>query len=133
MKTLSRSQAIADLKREVLKLVDSEHSLCQVAARRGILCNGFARFDTVELAEYVPWRLPSGTGRAEVERQANHWLAALQDVEAGRLPCDEGVARGRMCAGWEEFFEGELARFHREMCGEEVRVVPDGLLEPEVR
>jgi len=32
-------------------------------------------------------------------------------------------------AGWDEFYESELARFHEEMFGEEVFVVPDDLLE----
>lgn len=132
MKTISRSQAIADLRREFLKLVDADHSLCQVAARRGLFCNGFARFGTDELAERLPWRVPAGTARAEVERQANAWLSAVQDLAHGRLPCEGEVERGRLCAGWEEFFESELARFHREMCGDEVRVVPDVLLEPTV-
>jgi hypothetical protein len=43
MRTISRSQAICDLRRKLLELVDQERSLCLVAARRGIFCNGFGR------------------------------------------------------------------------------------------
>lgn len=128
MRTISRSQAIADLRRELLKLVDEEHSLCLVAARRGIFCNGFGRFETVDLAERLPGSVPPATERVEIERRANAWLSELQDLRAGRLPCDH-EGRSSLCAGWEEFFEAELARFYLEMLGEEVRVVPDSLLE----
>lgn len=133
MRTISRSQAIADLRRELLKLVDEEHSLCLVAARRGIFCNGLGRWDTEELAARLPWPVEGAVPeRAEVERQANRWLSAVQDLRAGRLPCDQTPGRSPLCAGWEEFYEGELARFHLELVGEEVRVVPDALLEPGV-
>jgi hypothetical protein len=57
-------------------------------------------------------------------------MLGLQDLRAGRLPCDvEPGERSLLCAGWDEFYEGELAQFHREMLGEDVRVVPDHLLE----
>jgi hypothetical protein len=132
MRTISRSQAIANLRRELLKLVDEEHSLCLVAARRGLICNGLGRWSTAELVRRLPWRTPSAAPeRAEVERLANDWLSAFQDRPSGRLPCDPAPGRASLCAGWEEFYEGELARFHREMCGEEVRVVPDALLAPD--
>jgi hypothetical protein len=133
MRTLSRTQAIAELRTELLKLVDADHSLCAVAARRGLFCNGLGRFDTAELRKCLP-----GTGssepaaeRAAVEREVNQWLASLQDVSTERLPCDH-PGRSSLCAGWEEFFEAELARFYLEMLGEEVRVVPDSLLLPDV-
>lgn len=132
MNTITRSQAIANLRRELLKLVDEDHSLCLVAARRGLFCGGLERFSTAELVRRLPWSLPEGSEptRSEVERQANHWLSGLQDLRVRRLPCDAVEGCARLCAGWEEFYEGELAHFHRELCGEEVRVVPDALLEP---
>ncbi len=129
---MSRSQAIADLRRELLKFVDQEHSLCLVAAQRGIFCNGFGRWSTAELERRLPCRTPAEgePKRADVVRRANHWLSGLQDVHAGRLPCDVLQDHRSLCAGWEEFFESELAIYYREMCGEDVRVVPDALLEP---
>ena len=131
MKTITRSQAIEDLRRELLKLVDERNSLCLVAARRGIFCGGFGRWGKEELERRIPALLscePERT-RAEVERRANRWLLGLQDP--GKLPCDvDHGGRSPLCAGWDEFYESELAHFHREMYGEEVRVVPDELLEP---
>jgi len=128
MKTISRSQAISDLRHQLLKLVDREHSLCQVAARRGLFCNGFGRWSKEELERRIPGCSkgePEPT-RAEIEREANRRMLPLQDVRAGKLPCDDGTI---LCAGWDEFYESELARFHREMLGESVRVVPDEILE----
>jgi hypothetical protein len=133
MRTITRSQAIAALRRQLLKLVDERESLCQVAARRGIFCTGLGRWSTEDLARRVPERFARGPEptRAEVERLANRWLLESQDVRSGRLPCDaECGSRSPLCAGWDEFYESELSFFHRELCGEEVRVVPDDLLDP---
>ncbi len=133
MKTIARSQAIEALRGELLKLVSEGRSLCLVAARRGLFCGGFARWSDEELAQRIPDGPQAGPGdtRAELERQANRWQLGLQDARTGRLPCDgDGACHSRLCAGWDEFYEGELAGFYREMCGEEVRVVPDELFEP---
>jgi len=130
MRTLTRSQVIEDLRVELLKLVDDEHSLCLVAARRGLFCNGFGRWERGELERRFPWileREPRPT-TDEIACQANHWQLGAQDVRAGRLPCDvEGGPSTLPCSGWNEFYEADLARFYLEMRGEEVRVVPDGL------
>lgn len=133
MKIISRSQAIEDLRRELVKLVTEGRSLCMVAARRGLFCTGFDRWSDAELARHCSGELQPGPGvtRAEMERQADLWQLGLQNTRTGRLPCDAGgVIRSRLCAGWDEFYERELAGFYREMCGEDVRVVPDELLEP---
>ncbi len=129
MKILTRSQAIADLRRELLRLVDENTSLCRVAARRGLFCNGFGRWSRAELELRFPWLLAPATGsRAELERRADRWQLASQDWRAGRLPCDLGMkGRASPCSGWDEFYESELAQFHRELVGEDVRVVPDWL------
>jgi len=132
MKTISRSQAIEMLRREFLKLVDEDCSLCLVAARRGIFCNGFGRWDDAELAKRFPWILhrEPGCSRSQVEHQANRWQLGAQSIPEGRLPCDvEHRPHSLPCAGWDEFYEKELAQFYLEMCGEEVRVVPDGFVD----
>jgi len=132
MRTITRSHAIGDLRRELLELVDAEHSLCLVASRRGIFCGGFGRWNDDELEQRLPWilhREPACT-RAAAERQANRWMLGSQDARAGELPCDAG-RRTSLCAGWDEFYEGELARYYLETCGEKVRVVPDGFAEAE--
>lgn len=136
MKTITRSQAIQDLHLELLKLVDEQSSLCQVAARRGLFCNGFERWSDEELEQRIPWEW-QGEGkktRAELLRLVNLWMLGLQNLRAGRLPCDleaDGQCRSPFCGGWEQFSESELGQFHSELCGEEIQVVADAALEPE--
>lgn len=130
MQTILRSQAIADLRRELLKLVDAERSLCLVAERRGIFCNGLGRFSKQELEERLAkiLHVEAGCTRAQLEGRVDRLQFGLQDLPAGKLPCDvDGGCRSLVCAGWDEFYEIELAQFYLEMCGEEVRVVPDDL------
>ena len=83
MRTISRSQAISDLRCELLKLVDREHSLCQVAARRGLFCNGFGRWSTEELERRTPHSThePEAT-RDEIER--TFILATLTHFEGDK-------------------------------------------------
>lgn len=130
---VSRRQAIADLHAELLRCVDDQSSLCRVAGRQGFFCGGFAGMSPEERARRFPRLPPEVLGDREAfERLAETDLLALQDVAVGRLPCDvDGELRVQPCAGWEEFYESELARFHRELCGEDVEVVPDGLFEDE--
>lgn len=128
---IPRRKAIADLRAELLRCVDDQNSLCRVAGRQGFFCCGFAGMDREELARRFP-TLPAELldDPEAFERRVEKDLLALQDVSHGKLPCDvEGEFRAHPCAGWEEFYEGELARFHRELCGEDVEVVPDVLVD----
>jgi hypothetical protein len=121
-RVLFRSQAIDELRREFLKLVDDEHSLCLVAERRGIFCNGFARFERSELEKRFPdlARDPTAS-ESELHERANAVQLSLQDLKAGRLPCD---VKSACCAGWSELTDSQLAQLHRETFGEDVEVVP---------
>lgn len=137
MKTITRTQAIHDLRAALRPLVDHETSLCAAVARRRIFCRGFDQWSLAELRERYPWlaeRHPDADRETFLEL-ANHWQCCRQGVEHGRLPCDVAPRhRGSSpCAGWEDFYEAELARFHGELCGEAVRVVPDELGLPEQR
>lgn len=131
MKVITRNEAIDAIRGALLDLVDDESSLCQVADRLGIFCGGFSQWSLDELKQRFPWivdRHPD-VGRAELERLANRWCLTRQSVEHGRVPCDllaRAPAR-KPCAGWEEFYEAEIAGFHRELLGEEVKVVPEAL------
>jgi len=132
MKTITRSEAIEHLRPELLDLVENGHSLCEVAAEFGFFCGGFSRWTFEELKERFPWimRAEPNLDRRGLEQRADEWLMHLQDTAAGKLPCDVlcGTARATPCHGWDEFYEAELARYCSELCGETVRVVPDGTL-----
>jgi hypothetical protein len=127
MRTIPRTQAIADLREVLLRMVDRDNSLCRVASWRGLFCHGFAQWSRAELEQRFPelQRQPA-LARGHLELQANRCQLGRQDVLRGKLPCDVAEGEHAPCHGWAEFDEGELARFHRELCGEAVAVVPDG-------
>ena len=127
MRRITRTQAIEELREVLLRMVDPQNSLCRVAAWRELFCRGFSQWNRWELARRFPevQRVPS-LPRPQMERMANDRQLARQDVLAGRLPCDVAAEEsGAPCRGWNEFSDGDLARFHREVCGEAVEVVPD--------
>lgn len=131
MRTITRTQAIYELRAALRPLVDAETSLCAAVAQRGVFCGGFAQWSLPELQKRYPWiaeRHPEADRERFIEL-ANHWQRCRTGVEQGRLPCDVATRhRGSSpCAGWEEFYEGELAYFVAELCGENVQVVPDDL------
>lgn len=131
MRTITRTQAIVELRGALRPLVEPRTSLCAAVGRRGVFCRGHAQWNLAELRERYPWiaeRHPEADREAFLEL-ANRWECGRRGVEQGRLPCDVAPRRRGTapCAGWEEFYEPELARFHEELCGEPVRVVPEGL------
>ena len=71
----TRTEAIARLREGLLALCDDEHSMCEVAASRGIFCRGFQRWHEAEF--HRKWRTALGQSthltRAQLERLANIW------------------------------------------------------------
>ncbi len=128
MRQITRSRAIEDLREVLLRMVDRENSLCRVVTWRRLFCQGFAQWSRPELERRFPelQREPP-LERGHLELAANRCQLGRQDVQRGKLPCDVNPAEDRHapCMGWSEFDERELARFHREICGEAVEVVPD--------
>ena len=127
--TLTRSEAIALLRRSCLAMVDEEHSLCQVAARLHILCGGFSQWTSAELRQRYDWiaRKHPKTTRRELESLANRWQLARQFALDEELSCDV-QQRERIhpiCLGWQGHSDEDLARFCTELKGGEFRVVPD--------
>jgi hypothetical protein len=126
---MTRSEAIALLRERCSALVDEKHSLCQVAARLHILCGGFSQWSSRELKQRFDWiaRRRPGVTRKELEELANRWLLARQFVLDEPLACDAVMQEKihPVCRGWDEFSEEDLARFCRELTGEEVAVCPD--------
>jgi hypothetical protein len=130
VKTITRTQAIADIRAKLLELVDDDHSVCEVATRYGIFCGGFAQWSFNELKKRYPFIVRSRPHitREELEDLANRWQLARQFVLDQPTACDvQEIDEGRhTCQGWNEFTEEELAGYHATLCGEQVQVVADG-------
>ncbi|HKA36082.1 MAG TPA: hypothetical protein VKH43_04635 [Thermoanaerobaculia bacterium] len=120
----SRPKAISRLRETLLRLADDEHSMCQVAADRGIFCHGFRRWGPREFDRR--WRNAIGRSthltRAQMEEFANVWQLAEQIRNGVSLACDTRTRTGGPCRGWEEFSNAELARFCADLLGENVVV-----------
>ena len=128
MKTLTRAQAIEALRSRLLELTDEDHCVCEVAARNGIYCHGFSQWSFDELKARYWWladRRPHVT-REELERLANIWQVARQQVLGTELACDTQSLEHDTCMGWDEWDEATLGRYVHEVCGMEVSVLPDG-------
>jgi uncharacterized protein YbjT (DUF2867 family) len=117
----SRGEAIDRLRGALLALTDEEHSLCEVAAEKGIFCRGFRRFDDAEFRRRFRSTLGNGAGhldRARMERLANVFELSMQRRWRVSLACDAQTrARGGHCRGWDEFSNDELGRFCADILG----------------
>ena len=127
MKQCTRQEAIDGLRQALESLCDDEHSVCQVAAAKGLFCHGFAQWKFGELKERYPQitRSRPALTRAELEELANRWQLARQFVDEGHhMACDlqPKETRFQQCRGWDEFDDRQLERFHAEVCGEEVEI-----------
>ncbi len=123
-RTLTRDEAIEALRLALLEMTDEDHSMCQVAAERGLICRGFAQWDDDEFRrrfEDVARRRPLAT-RSQLERLANTWQLARQIVEQVPISCDVGQRDHKTCRGWDGFSDEQLARYVREIIGESVVV-----------
>ena len=126
-KTLTRSDAITELQRIFLRLVDDEHSMCEVAARLDIYCRGFAQHSFEELKKRYDWlvaRRPDIT-REELERLANIWQLARQDLRCTATSCDTQTIERDTCQGWDNWTDADLERYLLELGGTECEVVAD--------
>jgi hypothetical protein len=126
MKELTRREVISALRRELLAVTGEDHSVCQIAKEKNLFCRGFARWKLHELKQRYPQitRSHPHPTRAEMEDLADRWQMARQFATDEALACDVQMHEGehRTCKGWDEFDDEELARFHAELCGEEVRI-----------
>jgi hypothetical protein len=106
-------------------MTDEDHSLCEVAAERGIFCTGFRRFDDREFRRRFKDTLGYSTHleRTEMEKLANVWELAEQIRWRVGLACDAQTrARGGHCRGWDEFSNADLARYCADILGKSVVV-----------
>ena len=123
--TWARGEAIANLRKALVKITDDDHSLCQVAAERGIFCHGFRRWNAREFDRH--WRNAIGRSsylsRAQMEEFANIWQLAEQIRRGVTLACDAQVAERGTCRGWDEFSNADLSRFCCDILGQDVEVL----------
>ena len=124
----SRREAIARLRAALVALTDEEHSICHVAAKLGIFCGGFRRWNASEFDRR--WRSAIGRSthltRPQMEEFANLWQLAEQIRQRVALACDTKTKNGGTCQGWDEFSNADLARFCADVLGQNVEVIECG-------
>lgn len=121
---ISRESAISRLRAALIRLVDDEHSICLVAAQKGIFCQGFRRYSDAQLEEKYRsiLRATPGASRAAIEDLANRWQLSRQLFDEVPLACDAQQREHDTCHGWDEFTNEDLARFCLELLGQDVSV-----------
>ena len=125
MAMISRDEAIAQLREQFLAMTDDEHSVCQVAADRGIFCNGFRRYSDTELRDRYWWivRKKPDIARPDLENLANLWQLAQQEVQQMPCACDVQTRLHDTCRGWHDFTNDQLATYYEQIVGKAVRVI----------
>lgn len=120
----SRRDAIDRLRDALRLLVDDEHSMCQVAAERGVFCRGFRRWPDSEFDRRFRQALGRSThlSRAQMEELADLWQLAEQVRCRVGLICDAQTAHHGACRGWDEFSNEDLARYCSDLLGANVVV-----------
>jgi hypothetical protein len=128
-KVISRSEAIGRLRRHLKTLTDDEHSMCQVAAKKGIFCHGFARWSDDELRKHFSGLVKQRPklNRWQLEELANRWELARQIVQNVTLACDVQTKEHDTCRGWDDFGNEELARFCADILALDVVVSESGM------
>jgi hypothetical protein len=124
MKTISRQQALDDLRAKLVSLTDEDHCACQVAARLHIYCGGFSQHSYQELKERYAWivKTRAHVSRPELEDLANRWQLARQFVQGTELSCDTQSLEHHTCKGWDGFSDAQLVQYYKELLGEDVEI-----------
>ncbi len=122
---IARSAAIRRLRDVLLLMTDEDHSICRIAAERGIFCKGFKRYDDEELRQRYAWLVNRDPeiSRHRLEDLADRWQLARQVFDAVPIACDAQQIEHDTCGGWDEFSDDDLVRFCREILHENVIIV----------
>ena len=122
--TITRTDAIRNLRRELMANTDAETSVCKVASDRGVFCNGFKRYSDTELRGRYDWIVAKNPlmSRAELERIANDWQLAQQEVNDLPFACDVQQRLHDTCRGWDDFSNEQLAKFYFQLTGQEIMI-----------
>ena len=121
---MTRSEATKAIRAKLLELVDDDHSMCQVAAEKGIYCQGFRRLSDEDLKKRHSWlvRRNPKMSREELEDLANRWQLVRQIVDKVPISCDVQSMEHDTCEGWSTFDDTTLARFYRDLVGVEITI-----------
>ncbi len=121
----ARDDAIRHLRESLLKLTDDEHSMCQIAADKGVFCRGFRRWSNADF--HRKWKAAIGVStfltRDQMERFANFWQLTEQIRLRVCFACDAETLSHGACRGWDEFGNDQLARYCADVLGVSVQVV----------
>lgn len=122
---VGRQDALSAIRKRLLLLSDGEHSVCEIAAEKGIFCHGFNRYSDSQLRQRYAWlvRHDPSISREKLEEIADRWQVARQIVNDLPLACDVQRLEHDTCGGWDDFTNQDLARFYQELLGETVTVV----------
>lgn len=131
MKSISRAEAIASIRKQLLTMADKDHSVCEVATRKGIFCRGFQQDSTRDLFKKYAWLVKALKirSRAELEKYADLWQVARQEVRDMACACDVQTIERDTCLGWDTFPDEKLAEYYAELCGEKIHIDSDSVVE----
>ena len=131
-KVIARSEAVGRLRQYLKSLTDDEHSICQVAAKKGIFCHGFARWSDEELKKHFAGLVQQRPklNRWQLEDLANKWELARQVVDKVALACDAQTLEHDTCRGWDDFTNEDLSRFCADLLALDVVIVENGAKGP---
>jgi hypothetical protein len=124
--SISRPALIVALREELSRRARGEMSICRLAAETGIFCKGFRRYTDPQLRERYGWisKKNPDVPREELEAIADRWQLARQEVLGEPTSCDVQQLEHDACGGWDDFSNGDLARFLFELTGRNVEVTP---------
>lgn len=109
----TREEAVALLREQLTRLTHGEHSICRVAAERGIFCRGFRRWNDHEFHDR--WKATLGVSthltRPQMEELADLWQQGEQLRHGVALACDAPASSRAACRGWAEFTNLEIQGF----------------------
>ena len=122
--TLNRNEIISRLRRDLMQGTDEENSVCKIAAERGVFCKGFNRYTDEELRKRCDWIVAKNPvmTREDLERIANDWQLAQQEVHELPMACDVQQKVYDTCRGWNDFTDEQLAKFYFQLTGDEIAI-----------
>jgi len=124
MMTMTREAAVGRIRTKLIDMSEDGKSMCEIAAEKNVLCRGFHRDRVDELRKRYAGKIPNAAnlGRSDLERLANEWQLERQRRERTLLCCDVQYMFYETCRAWDDFSNEDLARFGRELTGEDFAV-----------